>query len=99
MSNQNIHLDSVSNNKILAFLISVLFGITILYQLRPLLDDNQFALVSFSGFTIIPAILVTYAAYLTIKLFRKNRPQAKAFLFFTLGVSFLFIAEQNLASI
>ncbi len=91
---QKIDSKSTSNNKTLIFLISVLATITILYQFRPALDDFQFFFISFPAFTIIPAILAGYAAYLTIKLFRQKHSHAKAFLFFALGASFLFIAEQ-----
>ena len=85
---------SISNNKTLIFLISILGGITILYQFRPLLDDFQFTFISFPAFSIIPAVLSGYAIFLTIKLFKQKHSHAKAFLFFALGASFLFTAEQ-----
>ena len=93
-TNQNISTVPASNNKILITLVSVLIVIAVLYQLKPVLDDNQWFFTSFSAFTIIPAVLVGYASYLTIKLFRKKHSQAKAFLLFTIGASFLFVAEQ-----
>ena len=95
--NPNQKIDSKSsicNNKILIFLISILGTITILYQFRPVLNEFQFFFISFPAFSIIPAILTGYAIFLTIKLFREKHPHAKAFLFFAIGSSFLFIAEQ-----
>ena len=43
---------------------------------------------------ILPAVLVGYSAITTIKLFRQKHFQAKAFLFFTIGLACWFIAEQ-----
>jgi len=84
----------IMNKRLLITLISILITFALLYQLRPILDDFQFTFISFPGFTIIPAILTGYAALLTIKLYRQKHPQAKAFLFFTIGAAFLFVAEQ-----
>ena len=94
---KKIDSKSTSNNKTLIFLISVLATITILYQFRPALDEFQFFFISFPAFTIIPAILAGYAAYLTIKLFRQKHSHAKAFLFFAfnylLYVSICFLVK------
>jgi len=76
------------------FLIVTLITITLIYQLRPLLDDSQFFWISFPAFVIIPGTLIAFSIHLTIKLYKQNHFQSKAFLFFTLGVSFWFIAEQ-----
>ena len=88
------NLSSIYNKNTLVVLIVILVGMTLLYQLRPILDDSQFGFVSFPAFTITPAIMMIYPAILTVKLFRKNHSHAKPFLFFTIGATFLFIAEQ-----
>ncbi|WP_048109300.1 sensor histidine kinase [Nitrosarchaeum koreense] len=76
------------------FLTCVLVGITLLYQLRPFLEDSQFILISIPAYTIIPVILILFSFVLTIKLHKQNNFQSKAFVLFTIGVSFWFIAEQ-----
>jgi len=83
-----------SNRNDIILLVCIAAVISILYQFSLVLDSSTFSLISTPAFTIIPALLVSYTAFLTIKLFKRNHPQAKAFLFFTIGVSFLFIAEQ-----
>ena len=88
------HLSSVYSKKILVLLVVILSAFTLLYQLRPVLDDSQFLFISFPAFGIVPAILAVYPAILTVKLFKRKHSHAKPFLFFTIGAAFLFIAEQ-----
>jgi len=84
----------IDNNRIFIFLIATLVVFTILYQLRPFLDDEQFMWISIPTYAILPGILTFFATYLAIKLHKKNDPTAKAFAFFALGSAFWFIAEQ-----
>nr|WP_299290974.1 ATP-binding protein [Nitrosopumilus sp.] len=82
------------SKKILIPLILSLVGFTALYQLRPFLSDFEFSYVSFPAYTIVPAVLVGFASFITIKLYRRNHFQVKAFLMFTLGTVCWFVAEQ-----
>jgi len=84
----------IDNKRIIVTLILILAAFTALYQLRPFLDDEQFMWISIPTYAIIPGILTIYAGIITIKLYRKKHFQAKAFLFFTFGSAFWFIAEQ-----
>ena len=65
-----------------------------IYQLRLFFDDSQFMWISVPAYSVIPGILVVLSIILTIKLHKQKHFQSKAFLFFTLGASFRFIAEQ-----
>lgn len=97
MSNANPtskHLNLIDNKRFLTALISVLVIITLFYQLRPFLDDDQFSIISAPAYLVIPAILVAYSTIITIKLFKQKNNQAKAFLLFALGASCWFTAEQ-----
>jgi signal transduction histidine kinase len=85
---------SIEHKHILIVLIITLASLTFVYQLRPFLDDSQFAWISIPAFAIIPAVLTIYSILLTIKLFKQKHYQAKAFLLFAFGASFWFIAEQ-----
>ena len=76
------------------FLIVSLIAITLVYQLRPFLDDSQFSWVSFIVYVIIPGALIVFSIILTIKLYKQKHFQSKAFLLFTIGASLWFIAEQ-----
>ncbi len=76
------------------FLIVFLVAITLVYQLRPFLDASQFLWISFPANEIILGTLVVFSAILTIKLYKQKHYQSKAFLFFTIGVSCWFIADQ-----
>ena len=76
------------------FLIVSLVAITLVYQIMPFLDDLQFLWISFLAYVLVPGTSVALASILTIKLYRQKHFQSKAFLFFTIGVSFWFIAEQ-----
>jgi len=84
----------IDNKRILITLIATLVVITTIYQLRPFLDDAQFAWISVPAYTIIPGVLTVYSAVLTVKLYRQKHYQAKAFLLFAIGVAFFFIGEQ-----
>jgi len=82
------------NKRALIILISFLVIITILYQLRPFLNFAEFSVISASAYLIIPGVLLVYSIRITIKLFKLKHYQAKAFLFFAIGASSWFIAEQ-----
>ena len=76
------------------FLIVSLVAITLIYQLRPFLDNSQFKWIYVSTYIFVPGILLAFSTILTIKLYKQKHFQSKAFLFFTIGVLFWFIAEQ-----
>src|SRR3989338_1369732 len=80
--------------KSVLFLILILVAITLVYQLRPFLDDSQFLWISLLAYIIVPGTLIVFSITLTIKLYKQKHFQSKAFLFFTIGASFWFIAEQ-----
>src|SRR3989338_4211276 len=80
--------------KSVLFLIVSLIAITLVYQLRPFLDDSQFSWISFLAYVIVPGALIVFSIILTSKLYKQKHFQSKAFLLFTIGVSFWFIAEQ-----
>jgi signal transduction histidine kinase len=69
--------------------------ITIIYQLRPFLDDAQFAWISVPAYFFSTGILTVYAAVLAVRLHRQKHYQAKAFLLFFIGAAFWFIAEHT----
>ena len=96
MNNNNISdkEQKINYNRTLIILIVILAAITAIYQLRPFLDDSQFAWISVPTFSIIPGFLIVYSLILTKKLFRQKHFQAKAFLLFTLATACWFIAEQ-----
>jgi len=79
------------------FLTVSLIAITLVYQLKPFLDDSQFKWIYVSTYLFIPGILLVFSTILTIKLDKQKHFQSKAFLFFTIGVLFWFIAEQIFA--
>jgi len=84
----------IDNKRILITLIASLVAITLVYQLRPFLDDAQFAWISVPTYAILPAVMTVYSSILALKLHRQKHFQAKAFFFFALGAGSLFIAEQ-----
>jgi len=84
----------VDYKRILITLIVTLMAITAIYQLRPFLDDAQFAWISVSAYTGIPGIMTVYSAILAIKLYKQKHQHAKAYFLFALGAAFWFIAEQ-----
>ncbi len=82
------------NKRILVTLIGVLIAFTVLYQLRPFLDDEQFMWISTPTYTIVPGILTAYTIIIAVKLRKQKHFQAKAFFLFAIGAAFWFIAEQ-----
>ena len=96
MSNNHIFtkISFIDNKRILITLIATLVAITLIYQLRPFLDDAQFAWISVPTYSILPALMTAYSSILAVKLYRQKHFQAKAFLFFALGSGCLFVAEQ-----
>ncbi|MBM2820117.1 MAG: histidine kinase [Nitrosarchaeum sp.] len=76
------------------FLIFSLIVITLVYQLRPFLDDSQFIWISVPVNVIVVGTLVVFSIILTIKLYKQKHFQSKAFLFFAIGASCWFIADQ-----
>ena len=85
----------LNNHKRLLIILFVSIAIfSLLYQLRPFVDSLQFSWITIPAFSILPGILVGYAAITTIKLFKQKHIQAKSFLLYTLGLSSWFIAEQ-----
>ncbi|MGY5148852.1 MAG: sensor histidine kinase [Candidatus Nitrosopumilus sp. bin_68KS] len=93
-SNSILSKSSVNHKQVLIFLILTLVAISIIYQLRTFLNDEQFGWISIPVYVILPGILTFYSSVLTIKLFRQKHFQAKAFFFFALGATSWFIAEQ-----
>jgi len=95
MTEPNLINQQLNDNKrVLVILIGVLIGFTVLYQLRPFLDDEQFMWISIPTYAIIPGVLTAYATILTVKLRKQKHFQAKAFFLFSIGAAFWFIAEQ-----
>jgi len=95
MTESNLINQQLQDNKrILIILIGVLIAFTTLYQLRPVLDDEQFMWISIPTYAIIPGVLTMYASILAIKLHKQKHFQAKAFFLFAIGAAFWFIAEQ-----
>ncbi|MDF2424712.1 MAG: hypothetical protein OPY08_02370 [Nitrosopumilus sp.] len=54
------------DKRIFVWLIASLVGITVLYQLRPFLDDEQFMWISIPTYSIIPALLTFFALRVAI---------------------------------
>jgi len=95
LNEQNLINKQLNDNKrSLILLVGTLLGFTIIYQLRPILDDEQFMWISIPTYAIVPGILTVYSAILTIKLHKQKHFQAKGFFVFTIGAAFWFIAEQ-----
>lgn len=95
MDEQTIINKQLNDHKqILLVLIGTLIGFTVLYQLRPILDDEQFMWISIPTYAIIPGMLTAYSAILAVKLHKQKHFQAKAFFVFSIGAAFWFIAEQ-----
>ena len=81
-------------NSSILLLVAVLVGITLIYQARTFLDDEQFMFISVPSYSIIPGILLALSIILAIKLYKIKHYQSKAYLLFALGVFCWFIAEQ-----
>ena len=79
------------------FLVIILISITVLYQLGPFVDDSTFLWISIPAYSIIPAILVAFSVFLSVKLFQKKHFLFKSYLILAIGVSFWFTSEQILA--
>ena len=84
----------IDNQRIFISLLVTLVIFTVLYQLRPFLDDQQFMWISIPTYAVLPALLAFFSAFIAIKLRKQNHPTAKAYAFFSLGSVFWFIAEQ-----
>ena len=84
----------IDNKKILITLILTLISITLVYQTRPFLDDEQFSYIAVPAFTIFPGLVTFYSIILAVKLHKKKHPQAKGFVLFAIGGAFWMIAEQ-----
>ena len=84
MSNKSERRDIgfINYKRILITSIVTLALITIIYQLRPFLDDAQFAWISVPVYFFSTGILTVYAAVLAVRLHRQKHYQAKAFLLF-----------------
>ncbi|MEE8383770.1 MAG: ATP-binding protein, partial [Nitrosopumilus sp.] len=85
---------SKQHKRLLIILFSCIVIFSLLYQIRPFVDSLQFSLITIPAFSILPGILVGYAAITTIKLFKQKHMQAKSFFFYTIGLASWFIAEQ-----
>ena len=84
----------VDNKKTIIFLVLVLISITLVYQLRPFLDDEQFSYIAVPAFTIFPGFVTVYSIALAVHLHKKKHPQAKGFVLFAIGGACWMIAEQ-----
>ena len=87
------NIDFVNTKSILITLIITLVSITVIYQIRPFVDDDQFAWISFPAYLLSTAILTCFAFVLAIKLHKQKHYQSKAFVVFAIGSVFWFIAE------
>ena len=88
------YVQKSGNTKSIILLISSLMGITLIYQVRPFVDDSQFMWISVPAYSIIPGLLVAFSAVLAIVLHRQKHFQSKAFLLFAIGAMCWFTAEQ-----
>jgi len=77
----------------LTTLLVTLVSITLIYQVRPFVDDAQFAWISVPAYLFSTAILTGFALLLAVKLFKQKHYQSKAFFLFAIGSIFWFIAE------
>jgi len=85
---------SYTHKRLLIILIACIVIFSLFYQLRPFVSSIEFSWITIPAFTILPGILVGYAAITTIKLFKQKHIQTKSFVFYTLGLASWFIAEQ-----
>ena len=83
-----------SNTRSIILLVSTLVGITLIYQLRPFLDDSQFMWISVPAYSIFPGTLVVLSSILAIQLKKQGHFQSRAFLLFAVGATCWFVAEQ-----
>ena len=87
-------IQSNNQKRLLIILFACIVIFSLLYQLRPFVSSIEFSLITIPAFTILPGILVGYAAITTIKLFKQKHIQTKSFVFYTIGLASWFIAEQ-----
>jgi len=86
-------IDFINTKSVLTLLIITLVSITLIYQVRPFVTDEEFAWISFPAYLFSTAILTAFAFILAVKLHKQNHYQSKAFLVFAIGSVFWFIAE------
>jgi signal transduction histidine kinase len=91
---ENKQKSTQNNTRSLIFMMLIMVGLTLIYQLRLFTDDSQFAWISIPAYSVIPGFLMVLSIILTIKLHKQKHFQSRAFLFFTLATAFRFIAEQ-----
>ncbi len=87
------NIDFINTKSILTYLIITLVSITLIYQVRPFVDEDQFAWISLPAYLFSTAILTGFAFILAVKLSKQKHYQSKAFLVFAIGSVFWFIAE------
>ena len=87
------NIDFINTKSILTYLIITLVSITLIYQVRPFVDQDQFAWISLPAYLFSTAILTGFAFILAVKLSKQKHYQSKAFLVFAIGSVFWFIAE------
>lgn len=87
------NIDFINTKSILTYLIIILVSITLIYQVRPFVDEDQFAWISLPAYLFSTAILTGFAFILAVKLNKQKHYQSKAFLVFAIGSVFWFIAE------
>lgn len=87
------NIDFINTKSILTYLIITLVSITLIYQVRPFVDQDQFAWISLPAYLFSTAILTGFAFLLAVKLSKQKHYQSKAFLVFAIGSVFWFIAE------
>lgn len=87
------NIDFINTKSILTYLIITLVSITLIYQVRPFVDQDQFAWISLPAYLFSTAILTGFAFILAVKLNKQKHYQSKAFLVFAIGSVFWFIAE------
>jgi signal transduction histidine kinase len=89
-----LNSQTIKKNHSYVILLLSLVVLTLVFQLRLSLDDSQFLWISGSTYLILPGILLGISIVLTLKLFKQGNSQFNAFVFFTIGASLWFIAEQ-----
>ena len=87
------NIDFINTKSVLTYLIITLVSITLIYQVRPFVDQDQFAWISLPAYLFSTAILTGFAFILAVKLSKQKHYQSKAFLVFAIGSVFWFIAE------
>ncbi len=75
-------------------LFCILTAFALAFEIGPLIEGFDFFYIYFSGFTIVPGILLVYSVILYSKFFKHKHSYSKTFALFTLGIACWFIAEQ-----